>query len=105
MVFEFECVGCGLFLEAPGRVGSPPPPPACPECGGHTRRVYSSPGIIIRPWGYNLPPGHPDYFKFDEDRLEDEHRQAMRKARKVLRLDRLVSYGPGPLKPGGFVNG
>jgi len=38
-------------------------PAACSDCGAEMRRVYGYSRVIMRPWGYSLPQGHPDYWK------------------------------------------
>lgn len=35
----------------------------CGGCAQPMRRLYDLNGaVIMRPWGYSLPPGHPEYW-------------------------------------------
>jgi putative FmdB family regulatory protein len=42
-------------------------PSSCPVCGATARRVFNPSCVAIRPDGYNLPYGHPDYWSGFDD--------------------------------------
>lgn len=44
-LYEFLCEDCGSF-ERRRPFGESNDPTPCPDCGEHTRRVYSAPGVV-----------------------------------------------------------
>lgn len=49
--YEYRCTRCDHGFECFQRVGDPAP--ACPQCGGATRKVYSSVGLIFKGKGFH----------------------------------------------------
>ena len=47
-IYDFLCEGCGPFEER-RPLNEPADSAACPECGGHARRLYSMPNVRTLP--------------------------------------------------------
>lgn len=61
--YDFDCPEHGVTEVKLGMAQAGDAAP-CPECGVAMRRLYDTRGaIIMRPWGYSLPMGHPDYWR------------------------------------------
>ena len=50
-VYEYRCSQCRHQFEQYQPVGGPAP--VCPRCGGATRKVYSSVGLIFKGSGFH----------------------------------------------------
>ncbi len=50
-VYEYRCSQCRHQFEQYQPVGGPAP--VCPRCGGETRKVYSSVGLIFKGSGFH----------------------------------------------------
>ncbi|MDR7480980.1 MAG: zinc ribbon domain-containing protein [Armatimonadota bacterium] len=50
-VYEYRCRQCRHQFEQVQPVGQPAP--VCPRCGGETRKVYSSVGLIFKGSGFH----------------------------------------------------
>jgi putative FmdB family regulatory protein len=59
-LYEYECEACGHRFEQI-RKFSDPPVDTCPKCGGHVRKLMSSPAIQFKGTGWYIT----DYAKKD----------------------------------------
>lgn len=50
-LYEYRCSQCRHQFEQVQPVGQPAP--ACPRCGGDTKKVYSSVGLIFKGAGFH----------------------------------------------------
>lgn len=62
--YDFSCDQCGSVHEIKRPMAQASDPVHCPACAAPMVRIYDVDGtaIIMRPWGYATPYGHPDYW-------------------------------------------
>ncbi len=51
-LYEYRCIANDHQFDITQPVGDPPP--ACPVCGGATRKVYSSVGLVFKGSGFHV---------------------------------------------------
>lgn len=73
-VYVFKCDGCGKTAERLRPVDERNRDVVCRRCypktaapAGLMRRVFTAPGVIVRPSGWNLRPGDRGYSTFDRE--------------------------------------
>jgi len=65
-IYEYLCTRCDCRFERLQPVGSPPEP--CPRCGGATRRLMGSVGLVFRGSGFYTT----DYRRSKGDKSESD---------------------------------
>ena len=81
-LYEYECETCGHRFEKIQKF-SDPIETVCPKCGGHLRKLMSSPAIQFKGSGFYIT----DYGKKDSGRESGSEAKAQTKAKADAKAD------------------
>jgi len=77
-IYEYKCLKCKARLEVMQKV-SDPPKEKCPQCGGHLKKIISSPALQFRGDGFYIT----DYVK-KEKKEKGKEEKSKEKQEKLV---------------------
>lgn len=92
--YDFTCDGCAQTVELVRPMAQAGAPAPCAVCAAPMRRVYDlNVGVIMRPEGYSLPHGHPDFWKGFNDPLPRSNDSLRGRAKRARPGPDHATYG------------